>query len=237
MKSPRKLGLLQSRLAGDAGDMAARRGRRIAAIAVSALAHLGLLAVVALQAPTLFIPFEPGGPPEPVIPVLLTPRLPPSAAVPTGQRPGVIRLHRRELRAPPPELPVAPLPVPEMRPAPAPAPAAPAAAAAPRAAVLPEGPREELRAALRRSPIGCANPGAAGLSRVERAACEERLGADSPGAAFPGLGLDGAKQKALDRAGGRKEAERRSLEAPLAAGANDPTGSSGQPWQPRPMPP
>jgi hypothetical protein len=217
--------------------MAAKRGRRIAAIVGSAILHLALLAIVALQAPTLFIPYEAGGPPEPVIPVLLTPRLPPAAAVRPGGPPGGIRLHRRQLRTPPPELPVAPLPVPEPPSAPAPAPAAPATAIAPRPPVLPEGPREELRAMLRRSPIGCANPGAASLSRDERAACDERLGVGSQGAAFPGLGLAGDKQKALDRAGARKEAERRALEAPLAAGANDPTGSSGQPWQPRPMPP
>jgi hypothetical protein len=161
--------------------MAARRRRRIAAIAVSGLVHLAVLAVVAMQAPTLFIPFESGGPPEPVIPVLLTPRLPPTAAAP-GERPDVIRLHRRQLRAPPPELPVAPLPVPAARPAPTPAPAAPAAAS--RAAVLPEGPREALRATLRRSPIGCANAGAAGLSREEREACEERFGAGSKAAPF-----------------------------------------------------
>jgi hypothetical protein len=161
--------------------MAAKRGRKKAAIAVSALAHLALLALVASQAPTLFVPAEPGGPPEPVIPVLLTPRLPPAATAP-GERPGVVRLHRRQMRPPPSELTVAPLPVPPAPPAPTPAPAAPAAAVAPRAPVLPEGPREDLRAALRRSPIGCANPQS--LSRDERQACEERLGAGSKAAPY-----------------------------------------------------
>ena len=83
---------------------AGKRGRRLAAIAGSAVAHLAVLTVVALHAPTLFIPSEPGGPPEPIIPVLLMPRLPPPAPS-TGVKPGPIRLHRRQIRTPAPELP------------------------------------------------------------------------------------------------------------------------------------
>jgi hypothetical protein len=37
---------------------------------------------------------------------------------------------------------------------------------------------------LRRSPIGCANPQASGLTRDERVACEERLGSGSKAAPF-----------------------------------------------------
>ncbi|MDB5494200.1 MAG: hypothetical protein JWP86_1537, partial [Phenylobacterium sp.] len=86
---------------------AARRGRRIAAVALSAAVHALVLTALALHAPVLFIPTEPGGPPEPIIPLLLMPRLPPPAPA-AGVQPGPIRLHRRQLRAPLPDLPVAP---------------------------------------------------------------------------------------------------------------------------------
>jgi len=163
--------------------MAPRRGRRSAAIAASALAHAVLLTVLALHAPSLMIPSEPGGPPEPVIPLLLMPRLPPSPAAAPGERPGVIRLHRRQLRTPSLESPVAPLPAPQPAPA-APQPPMPAPAALPSRPSLPEGPRERLGAALRHSAIGCANPQAAGLTREERAACEERFGSGSKAAPY-----------------------------------------------------
>lgn len=209
---------------------AASRGRRIAAIAVSVAVHVVVLTALALHAPTLFIPNEPGGPPEPIIPVLLMPRLPPPSPS-AGVKPGPIRLHRRQLRFMPPVLPVKPLAVPEP---PAPAPVQRPAVFRP--APLPEGPKQQLQATLRRSPIGCANAEAAGLSRDEREACEEQLGKGAESAPFNGLGLGGAKQTALDRAGARKDAERRYKEAPPPAGLNDPTGSSGQPWQVRPGP-
>lgn len=164
--------------------MAPRRGRRIAAIAASAIAHGVLLALVALHAPRLVIPSEPGGPPEPVIPLLLMPRLPPSQSTAPGAQPGVVRLHRRQMRAPPPEPSVAPLPAPQPVQTAAPAPPSPASVAPTRRQALPEGPREQLGAALRRSAIGCANPQAAGLTREERAACEERFGSGSGAAPY-----------------------------------------------------
>jgi len=209
----------------------ARRGRSWAAIAVSAAAHLVVLTALALHAPTLFIPAEPSGPPEPIIPVLLVPRLPPPAAG-VGTSPAPIRLHRRQLRTPLPELPVTPLPVPETKPAP-PAPPGPVTVTP---APLAEGPKEQLRTALRRGPIGCANPQAFQLSREERLACDEQLAGGAAAAAFPGLGLAAAKQGGLDRAGARKEADRRWREAPPPPGLNDPYGSSGQPSQVLPDP-
>lgn len=192
---------------------AARRGRRIGAIAVSAVVHGVLLTALALHAPTLFVPYEPPGPPEPIIPVLLTPRLPPAATEP-GVTPGPIRLHRRRLRFMPRELPVPPLRVPDK---PQEAPARRPAVLHP--APLPQGgPKEELRTTLRRSAIGCANPQAAGLTRAEREACEEQLGRGAGAAPFTGLGLGGAQRQVLDRAAARKEAERRYREAPPPAG-------------------
>jgi hypothetical protein len=100
--------------AGLATGKRMRRARRrplAAAIALSAGFHLAVLIVLAMQAPMLRAPPEEGtGPPEPIIPVLLTPRLPPSGA----QRPQALRLHRRPqpFAGPPP---VTPLPVPPVR--------------------------------------------------------------------------------------------------------------------------
>jgi hypothetical protein len=207
--------------------MAPRRGRRIAAIAVSALVHVVLLAIVAVQAPTLFAPAEPGGPPEPVIPVLLTPRLPPPAPATPGAPPGAIRLHQRRLRPLPPELPVAPLPAPV---APAPATPPPAAAPAPlRRAPLPEGPREELSAVLRRSAIGCANPTAAGLSRAEREACEERLGTGSKAAPYlpADASLPPDKRAILQGAAARREADYRYKHGNVPPGTFDGSTAEG----------
>ena len=205
----------------------AKRGRRLAAIAGSAAAHVVVLTILALHAPTLFIPSGPGGPPEPIIPVLLMPRLPPPTPS-TGVKPGPIRLHRRQLRTPPPELPVKPLPVPEPTPAPAPPPPGPVSL---RPAPLPEGPRQDLQATLRRSAIGCANPQAAGLTREEREACEERLGRgirEIPNMPA-GAGMSGQARSALGKAAEAKEASRRYRDAPPPPGLNDPMGSSGEP--------
>jgi hypothetical protein len=210
---------------------AARRGRRLAAIAVSAAAHLVVLTVLALHAPTLLIPPGPSGPPEPIIPVLLVPRLPPPVPA-AGTAPAPIRLHRRQLRVAAPELPVKPLPAPEPKPTP-PTPPGPVTL---RPAPLPEGPKEQLRTALRRGPIGCANPQAFQLSREERVACDEQLANGAAAAAFPGLGLSAGKQGALDKAGARKEADRRYRETTPPLTPGDTKGSSGEPSQVLPDP-
>ena len=204
-----------------------KRGRRIGALALSAAFHLVLLVAVALHAPSLVIPPESSGPPEPIIPVLLTPRIP---SAPAG-RPAPIRLHRRPQRfAPPP--PIAPLPVPTVQPA------RPAAAPGPVAmhpAPLPESPKSDLKTALRGSPVGCANPDAVGLTRAERAACLEQLGKGAKTAPFPGLGLAREKQTAFDAAAAAKEARRRDLEAPPPAGPEQ-AGASGPVWRQPPDP-
>jgi hypothetical protein len=174
----------------------AGRRRMAAAIALSAGFHLALLIVLAMQAPMLRVPPEEGtGPPEPVIPVLLLPRLPPSAA----ERPQPLRLHRRPqpFAGPPP---IAPLPVPAAPPSP---PAGPGVVTI-HPAPLPEGPKEDLRATLRASPIGCANLEA--LSPAERDRCNETLGKGAKTATFPGLGLSAGKQSDFDREAQHKEA-------------------------------
>ena len=206
----------------------AGRGRTIAAIAVSAAVHVPILVALALHAPFLAIPDEPGGPPEPIIPVLLMPRsLPPTTA--PDARPGPIRLHRRQLHTLPQDLPVAPLPAPE---APAPPPVAAPGPVTVRAPPSPEAQRPPVQTALRRSAVGCANPHASGLTRAEREVCEEQLGAGAQTALFPGLGLSAGKQTALDKAGARREGDRRYREAPPPPGI----GNSGEPWQILPDP-
>jgi len=203
------------------------RGRKIVAALVSAVFHAALIVAVVLHAPSLNIPREGAGPPEPIIPVLLTPRVP---ASPQGP-PSPIRLHRRPQRfATPP--PIAPLPVP---------PAPPRRAVTPGPAVihpapLPEGPKSDLRTTLRASPVGCGNPDEVGLNRAERENCYGQLGKGAKTAAFPGLGLDRDKQAGFDRAAAAKEARRRDLEAPIPPGPNNNMGSSGPVWSQPPDP-
>jgi len=156
-----------------------RRRDAVAAIA-SAVIHLGLLVVVARQAPMLRIPEEHDEPAEDAIRVTLLPRLPSETA---AQRPEPLKLHRPALPAPPSV-------------APAPAPPGQAAQAAPPGPVaihpgpLPEGPKGELRAALRGGTPGCGNIKAVGLSRAERDACDERFGKGSKAAKFIPAPLD-----------------------------------------------
>src|SRR5436309_1884409 len=90
----------------------ARRRRTTWAIAASALAHVAVLIVALLQRPTLPLPADEAGPPEPIIPILLLPRTPPPLAAAGARQPSAVRLHRRALRQDESALPVAPLPAP-----------------------------------------------------------------------------------------------------------------------------
>lgn len=182
------------------------RGRTTAAVVFSAILNAAALYVLSLHAPFSPPAMEVGGPPEPIIPILITPRTPPTPAGP----PAPIRLHRRPQRfAPPPE--VTPLPVPPVQPA-KPATGGPAVI---HSAPLPESPRGDLRTTLRGSPVGCGNPDAVGLTQAEREYCYGQLGKGAKTASFPGLGLQAAKQAGFDRTAARKEAERRYKEAPV----------------------
>jgi len=189
----------------------ARRRRTIAATAVSAVAHVVVLTILALQTPMLRLPAEERGPPEAIIPILIMPRTPP----PTGAnaRPAPIRLHRRPQRNLPHDLPIAPVP------APAPSPAA-SATARPNPplhpAPLPEGPKGDMRSALRRSPVGCGNDLAVGLNRAERDLCDESLGKGAKDAEFipPGAGMTAAKRALLDQAAAAREARKAAQERP-----------------------
>jgi len=209
----------------------ARRRRTIVATAISAIAHVVVLTILALQAPTLRIPPQVSGPPEAIIPILILPRVPPPAG--SNTRPAPIRLHRRPQRNLPPELPVAPLPAPEP---------APAAAAAPRPAgpvvvhpaPMPEGPKGDVKAALRHSPVGCANGVSVGLNRVERELCDESLGKGAKDAEFipPGAGMTPAKRALLDQAAAAKEAHKAYMEreGPPAMSKPEPSDYDGEPY-------
>ncbi|HEY2358020.1 MAG TPA: hypothetical protein VGH86_11255 [Phenylobacterium sp.] len=213
--------------------MTANRRRKTWAVAASLIAHLAVVIVVALQRPMLILPLEDRGPPSPVIPILLMPKTPPpSAGRPARIAP--IRLHRRPQRFIPPEAPTAPI----APPTPAPAPAAPAPRAPPalHPAPQPEGPKGDVRSALRQGEVGCANRDAVGLNRAERDLCDEKFGKGAKEADFEGLGLGSDKQRLLDAAGGRKEANRRYREAQPTPGVSDAAGGSGQPSKPRDLP-
>ncbi|MDE2485840.1 MAG: hypothetical protein KGO51_00430 [Alphaproteobacteria bacterium] len=199
---------------------ARRRGRTIGAVAISAALHAVILAALALYVPRLVIPEGESGPPQPIIPVLLVPRTPPAHA---GGKPEPVRLHRRPqpFAAPPAE----PLTVRPNRATKPPKPGPVTLHPAP----LPEGPKADIRETLRISPVGCANPDAVQLTKAERAACDEQLGKGAPTAPFLGLGLDRAKQIALDHAAARQEADRRYRDAP-ALPATDPMHGSPEPW-------
>jgi hypothetical protein len=171
------------------------------------VAHIIVVAIVALQSPMLRIPPEPAAPPVAVIPVLLLPRTPPAAG---QQAPAPIRLHRR----PQPFLPPDVRPAPIAPPAP---PAAPAAVAAPKGPVavfhpapLPEGPKGDLRAALRHSGVGCANEQAVGLNKAERDLCDQKLGDVRNAPTFAtGTELTAEKRRLLDAQAAAREADYR----------------------------
>ncbi|WP_309606919.1 hypothetical protein [Phenylobacterium sp.] len=206
------------------------RRRTTWAIAGSTLAHLAVLVVVLLQRPTLPPPaYEPAGPPQPIIPILLMPRTPPEPAggVP---HPNAVRLHQRPPRNPSAPAPVAPLLIPPPKPADLPAQGAPAArATAPPAP--PPAPSEAVRATLRTT-LGCAEAQATGLSQSERERCAERLGRGAREAAYLAPALSPAKRAALDQEAATREARKASIDRPIPPGANraEPADYDGEPY-------
>ncbi|HVI30476.1 hypothetical protein [Phenylobacterium sp.] len=208
---------------------AAKRRRTTIAIGLSGAAHVAVLTLVALHAPILQTPPMVSGPPEPIIPVLIMPPRPPP--VPGAAAPAPIRLHRRPQRFNLDDLPLAPLPVPPEEPrAAAPAPGAGERRGGFHPAPLPEGPKDQVRAVLRRSDVGCANTTAVGLNRREREECDERLGKGAKDAPFihPGLGMSRAKRAELDAAAAAREARVAAQERPASppVGLPDPQGDS-----------
>jgi hypothetical protein len=202
----------------------ARRAGRIAIGALSVAAHVGLAAIVAVQAPMLAIPRLASGPPEPIIPILISPRAPPPVK---GGPPGEpIRLHRRLLRPAGTHAIVPPL-VTE-HPEPVAAPKAPGAE--PRETVEADK-RSAQVAALWRMRLGCGDPDAFHLTRDERDACDQRMAVAARIAPPVGLALPSDKAIIYDRAAAEADADRREREAPLPAGTTPPSRSTTQPWK------
>lgn len=86
-------------------------------------------------------------------------------------------------------------------------------------APLPEGPRGDLRSALRGSGVGCANPAAVGLNRREREHCDERWGeAARKAPTYANAPMDPAKRAGFDQQAARQAADRRYMEAPMGPG-------------------
>jgi hypothetical protein len=204
-----------------------RRTIRTAAIAASALAHVAVLIALVLYRPVLIIPEEPGGPPEAIIPILLLPRTPPPPA--GGAPQGEVRLHRRAQRfaaVPPPVTPlvtaVPAQPEAEAKPAPTTAPPSPA--------TLPLV-SPDLRAALRRSAVGCANRTA--LSRAERDVCDERFGKAAGSEPYIAAAINPAKRAYYDAVADAKKPDGQPVPqratGSLGMFDEDPRGVSGHP--------
>jgi hypothetical protein len=94
---------------------------------------------------------------------------------------------------------------------------------------MPEGPKADVRTALRQGAVGCTNPNAVGLTAAERAACDEKLGKGAKDAPFLGLGLAAEKQKAFDQIAAHKEACRQYRAGMPTANVSDPDGRVGMP--------
>jgi translation initiation factor IF-2 len=206
----------------------ARRRRNSWAVAASVLVHLGVLAAALVYRPTLNIPNEPGGPPEPIIPILLMPRTPTPLAGRHGA-PAPIQLHRRTLRNMPTETPVAPVVIPTARPAEAPAQAPAPVAVKPQPP--PGAPPEAVRATLRAT-LGCTEARLPGMSRDDRAGCLERLGRGAHEAAYLPPALSPEKRAALEEAGAAKLAQKNAADrAPPPPGSRTPAPQdySGEP--------
>jgi len=205
--------------------MARAKGRlKASAMAVSIAAHAVVLTALALHAPRLVIPHEEAGPPEPIIPILIMPRLPPAAP---GAPPQPIRLHRRHLphEAPPPDVPLFVAP----RETPTPAPPKPRPQAAPRITVQPS-PGAQLSAALRSGLVGCANPDLLGPSERER--CIERLGRGVGQTPELGPAFSPAKRADFDRAAQAKTHDR---QPGMPSGIAEPSADSGASYSNKPL--
>ena len=102
-------------------------------------------------------------------------------------------------------------------------------------APLPEGPRGDLRTALRSSSVGCANAQAVGLNRREQEHCDERLGAMARNAPVYDAPMDQRKRGAFEAQALRQQADRAYRDAPMGVGVDhrnrdDPGKGKDIPW-------
>jgi len=204
-----------------------RRERQITALSLSVLVHAALAAIVARHIPPLLHELSPSGPPLAILPVVLA--APSHPAARGGNPPEPLRLHRRRMRGSRPEF---------VTPAPTPLPAPPAPPPAPttsRPAPTPVGPSPDLQRALLSAPANCTERER--LTPGQRAACDEALArlARAFRPAPVGVGLSPGRRNELDTAAARRQAALEAAERPTGGGALE-AGSSGQPWQARPMP-
>ena len=102
-------------------------------------------------------------------------------------------------------------------------------------APFPEGPRGDLRTALRGSAAGCANALAIGLNRREQEHCDEKLGAAARNAPVYDAPMDTAKRREFDAQALRQQADRAYRDAPMGIGVDhrnrdDPGKGKDIPW-------
>lgn len=210
---------------------AARRSRLYALLGASLLAHVAVLAVLGLRQPHLG-----SAPPPPVMEVEVVPYyVAPAPRPPDAERqPAIVERPirpRRTLR-PDETSPVAPLVTPN---APT-APRGPWTVAPPVPGASPPA-SADLRQALRRGPGGCATPSL--LSREEREACQEKLGAGAKDAPFFQPPMDPRKRQAFDEAAAKKEAYQRYKRGNVPPGLSHESRPSEAPnpfpevWTPR----
>jgi len=203
----------------------ARRDRAIV-IAGSAVGHLVVLVLIGLNAPQVqrvFIEDDPVRDPPPVVIDLYRPPPPPRQVKRTSVAsplPSPVRPRPVAPQAPPPA--IAPLPMaPVAKPVPAPpATPPPTGAGSGGAAIWPDRPEGELREALRRSVVGCANQDAVGLTRRERENCDEKLGKGAKDAPFIPAPMAAAKRERFDAAAARKDVARRRKEGAVPSGVS-----------------
>ncbi|WP_312167143.1 hypothetical protein [Phenylobacterium sp.] len=202
-----------------------RRTRLYVLLGVSGLAHVAALGVLALQHPELRQASAP-----PVMDVQIAPYyVPPRAERALGRQPPLVERPirpRRTLR-PDETATIAPLVTPN-----APAPPEGPWAVSPPAAGVPAPPSSDLRQALRRGTVGCGAPDL--LSREEREACQERLGAGAKDAPFIAPPIAADKRQEFDRAAARNRAKWRERESPMPAPV--PSGPSSPSQAPNPFP-
>jgi len=102
-------------------------------------------------------------------------------------------------------------------------------------APLPEGPRGDLRTALRGSSPGCANAEAVGLNRREQEHCDEAFGAKARNAPVYDAPMDAAKRRGFDAQALKQQADRAYRDAPMGVGVDhrnrdDPGKGKDIPW-------
>jgi hypothetical protein len=102
-------------------------------------------------------------------------------------------------------------------------------------APLPEGPRGDLRTALRGSSAGCANAEAVGLNRREQEHCDEKFGATARNAPVYEAPMDAGKRRGFDAQALKQQADRSYRDAPMGMGVDhrnrdDPGKGKDIPW-------